>query len=152
MDNIFDTYPYDGRALEQVYNEAQECVYHSDGTVLEVRGVGQSWFFSIPAELRGPIKDAPRPERLLFLYELLLRGLVAFRDDDNFHIATLNSRIIRKMTASDYTEHPTRSLFPFFDLAFGNSFNEMRNRSPEARFFNHFPYHWELEISFDYSI
>lgn len=152
MENIFDTYPYDDRALEQVYNEARECVYHSDGTILEVRGGQRSWFFSIPAELREPIKYAPRPERLLFLYELLLRGLVAFRDDDNFHIATLNSRIIRKMTASDKIEHPSISVCPFFDLALGNSFSEMRNRAPEARFFNHFPYHWELEIYFDYSI
>lgn len=152
MENIFDTYPYDDRALEQVYNEAQECVYHSDGTILEVKGVGQSWFFSIPEELREPIKYAPRPERLLFLYELLLRGLVTFRDGDYFHIATLNGRIIREMTASDYIEHPSRHSCPFFDLALGGSFHEMRSRAPEARFFNHFPYNWELDIFFDYSI
>lgn len=152
-ESIFDRYPYDDGALEQVYNEAQVCVYNDDGTILEVKGVGQrSWFFLIPVELRESVKHAPRPERLIILYELLHRGLVMFRDNEYYHIGTLNSEIIKRLDTKGQSDDRCTNGCHFFDLAYGYSLEDMRALPPGDRFFNHFNSNWELEIFFDYDI
>lgn len=148
---IFDHYPYDDGNLQRVYDEAQGHLF-LDGKVLVVEGVTQTWYFDIPKELRESIKKAPRPERLILLYELLHRGLVMFRDNNFYHIGTLNSEIISKLNPRGSTDHLYTDGCHFFDLAHGASRAEITDLRPEDMFFNHFSSDWELEIFFDYDI
>lgn len=151
-ESIFDRYPYDDGAVRMVYEEARECNI-IDNDILLIKGNSyRIWYFHIPDELRVSITHAPRPERLLFLYELLHRGLVMFRDNVYYHIGTLNSEIIKRLDTKGQSDVICTDGCHFFDLANGGSRAGIKAYHPGDRFYNHFDSPWELEIFFDYDI